>query len=54
MRGRSLTTARTMTPPFSPLIGLDADVVEEAGLPEVEEVALQRVGIVRLARITPR
>ena len=32
-------------------VGLDADVVEEAGLPEVEEVLLQRRRIVRVALV---
>jgi hypothetical protein len=31
-------------------LGLEADVVEETGLPEVEEVALERVGVVCVAR----
>jgi hypothetical protein len=30
-------------------IGFETNVVEETGLPEVEEVALQRLGVVRLA-----
>src|SRR5206468_1974680 len=32
------------------LLGLEADVVEQTGLPEVEEVVLQEVGVVRLTR----